>query len=74
MSDAGCRRPDACQQALSKLYPSNQRFECLALDLTSLESVQNFADKVKAKNVPIQVLVNNGTTNPDGDIPDIVLM
>ena len=33
--------------------------EAFELDLSSLDSVRNFAQKISAKNVPINVLINN---------------
>lgn len=71
----GCRKPDSCLEALNKLYPdessSKRHYECLGLDLTSLESVRSFANEVKAKNIPIQVLVNNGKRHYSGKTPPL---
>ena len=36
------------------------KYELLVLDLTSLESVRAFAQKILDKNVPINLLLNNG--------------
>ena len=36
------------------------KYELLVLDLTSLDSVRAFAQKILDKNVPINLLLNNG--------------
>lgn len=36
------------------------KYELLVLDLTSLDSVRAFAQKILDKNVPINILLNNG--------------
>ncbi len=69
MTSSGCRRPSELESTLSKCRPSEPTvgsYECLELDLMSLQSVRKFADVIIKKNIPIHVLVNNG-----GSVPQI---
>ena len=50
----GVRNPD---EVLKKFAEGSM--EAFELDLSSLDSVRNFAQKISAKNVPINVLINN---------------
>jgi len=50
----GVRNPD---EVLKKFAEGS--IEAFELDLSSLDSVRNFAQKISAKNVPINVLINN---------------
>lgn len=34
--------------------------EWIDLDMSSLESIQNFANNILEKNTPIELLINNG--------------
>ncbi|KAI9555092.1 hypothetical protein GHT06_017607 [Daphnia sinensis] len=59
---AGCRDGRSKQQLFDKLaeagFPTDS-VEWINLDLSSLDSVRNFAKTVLDKNVPISLLVNN---------------
>ena len=60
---SGCRRPSELETSLSKCRESGLTggtYECVELDLMSLQSVRKFADVIVNKDVPIHVLVNNG--------------
>ncbi len=59
----GVRRTDETKKNLEKLREqgiSGGSYEVIQLDLMSLESVRNFATEVLRKDIPIQVLLNNG--------------
>ena len=55
---AGVRKP---QDVIEKINKEGIQctFEVFELDLSSLDSVRNFAQQILSKNVPINVLVNN---------------
>lgn len=59
----GCRDPASGRSVLTKIRQrgiTTGTAETLALDLTSLNSVREFAYKILAKNIPINTLINNG--------------
>ncbi len=65
LSSSGCRNPSSCREDLEKAIKSDERlregtFECLDLDLTSLDSVRSFATNILARTASVDVLVNNG--------------
>jgi hypothetical protein len=63
----GCRRPSELEATLSKCREAGLKsgtYECLQLDLMTLESVRKFAEVILKKNIPIHVLVNNGNDSP----------
>ena len=56
----GVRNPDQCVAILQSEKPSATNYEVLKLDLMSLASVKDFADKILEKDIPVHVLANNG--------------
>lgn len=63
MKRAGCRDGRSKQQLFDKLEEAGlptDSVEWINLDLSSLDSVRDFAKIVLDKNVPISLLINNG--------------
>lgn len=60
----GCRNPTKCESELNELKSEDQlgdgTFQCLELDLMSLQSVRKFAKEILDMKIPIHILVNNG--------------
>ena len=55
----GVRKPSALIEKLDKISKPKGSYEVFELDLTSFQSVKDFANTILAKNVPIHVLLNN---------------
>ncbi|CAL8121984.1 unnamed protein product [Orchesella dallaii] len=64
----GCRDPASVRNLLNKIRQrgiTTGTAETLALDLTSLNSVREFAYKILSKNIPINTLINNAGVMDD---------
>ncbi|ODM91811.1 Dehydrogenase/reductase SDR family member on chromosome X [Orchesella cincta] len=64
----GCRDPASGRNVLSKIRQrgiTTGTAEILTLDLTSLNSVREFAYKILSKNIPINTLINNAGVMDD---------
>ena len=57
---SGCRNPSQCIASIKEAKPNATNYECIQLDLMSLDSVRQFAEKILAKDIPIHLLANNG--------------
>jgi len=55
----GVRKPQDVTEKINKEPSFEGSFEAFELDLSSLDSVRNFAQQILAKNMPINVLINN---------------
>eukprot|EP01117_Protostelium_nocturnum_P016046 TRINITY_DN6280_c0_g1_i2.p1 TRINITY_DN6280_c0_g1~~TRINITY_DN6280_c0_g1_i2.p1 ORF type:complete len:290 (+),score=69.22 TRINITY_DN6280_c0_g1_i2:22-870(+) len=56
-----CRDAEKTAKAMEniKKESGNSNIESIPLDLSSLQSVREFADKFKEKNLPLDILINN---------------
>jgi len=56
-----CRDMQKCQTAAEEIQGKTKKGEihCMQLDLSSLQSVRNFARQFEERNYPLHVLVNN---------------
>ena len=61
----GCRNTSAGTELITSIRQKDGitggRADVLSLDLMSLDSVRDFATQVLGKNIPIHILINNGT-------------
>ena len=61
----GCRNPSGLDPILRKLKSGGSlgagTYEILPVDLMSMDSVKSFAKDIATKNIPLNVLANNGT-------------
>ena len=64
----GSREPESLEPILRGYEPSTGSFKCLALDLTSMESVRKFAAQVHAEVNKVHVLINNGEKYKDDHV------
>ena len=55
----GVRKPLDVTEKINKQPSFEGSFEAFELDLSSLDSVRNFGQQILAKNMPINVLINN---------------
>ncbi len=57
----GCRDQEKSlliKKKLDQLYP-NQKFECIQIDLSNIDSIKTFATEVKKRVTKLDVLINN---------------
>jgi len=65
-----CRNLDKCKPILERTKAAATNKECVVesevLDLSSLASVKQFADKIRNRFLPVSLLINNaGVMQPD---------
>ena len=55
----GCRNVKNVEMKIRSLAPAVENIECVRLDLSSFESIQEFAKEIKSRHDHVHILINN---------------